>query len=115
MPNLSLSGFDDEIWARAMTRAQMEGWPRKDLIQALLDGYARGTIVPPGRPPMAPATVRDGVVVLRFTCPHCHKEMKVLVRDVPGFAYMNFHTVDCPHCGKVTERMLPADILDIER
>lgn len=114
MAQFNLRNIDDRLWGRVATRAQLAGWPLQALTLQLLEDFAEGRITPTQPPPMAPAPVRDGVVVLRFTCPKCNKAMKVLVTHVPGFGYMNFHAVECPHCHQVTERMLPADVVDVE-
>jgi hypothetical protein len=114
MATFNLKDIDDRQWGTIATRAQLAGWPLRALALQLLDDFAAGRITPSQPPPMDPAPVQGDAVVLRFTCPKCNKSMKVLVKHVPGFGYMQFHAVECPHCHAVTERMLPADILDIE-
>ena len=110
-----LRDIDDQLWGRAATRAQLEGWPLRDLMLSFLKGYADGTIVPPGPPPRPRPPERDGVVELRFTCPKCNKSMVVDVTARRGFSYMGFYAVECPSCSKITERALPGDIVEIRR
>lgn len=114
MANFQLRDVDAKRWARIATRAQLDGWPLKELILTLLDDYQAGRVKPSQPPPMAPARMRsDYVVILKFTCPHCNKVMEVDCQHRSGFGYMNFYAVECPHCHKVTERMLPGDIVDV--
>src|SRR5690349_1233172 len=104
MANYELRNFNPELWAKATTRAKVEGWTATRLVEALFAGYVDGSIVPPGSPPRPPRAVHDGVVDIPFPCPKCNKELIVEVAASKGFAYMNFYAVDCPYCQAITER-----------
>lgn len=114
MANFQLRDVDNRLWSQIMVRAQLEGWPLKELILRLLDDYQAGRLAPSQPPPMAPARMRaDHVVVLKFTCPHCNKAMEVDCQHRSGFGYTEFHAIECPHCHKVTERALPGAIVAV--
>lgn len=108
-----LRNVDDQLWGRAATRAQLEGWPLRELMIAFLKGYADGSIQPPGVPPLPKPTPREGVVELRFTCPKCSKTMVVDAKASTGFGHMGFAAVECPSCQRVTERALPGDLVKV--
>jgi endogenous inhibitor of DNA gyrase (YacG/DUF329 family) len=54
-------------------------------------------------------------VVIPLKCEHCGKGVTVECEHHPGFGYMNFYAIDCPHCGKRNHPQLPGDVVDVRR
>lgn len=114
MANFQLRDIDDKTWQRIATRAQLEGWPLRELIVTLLEDYQAGRVGPSKNAPMSAAAMRkDYVVILKFTCPKCNKSMEVDCAYRQHPPQLNFYAVDCPHCHQITERALPGDIVDV--
>ena len=40
----------------------------------------------------------DQIVVIPAKCAKCSRQIEIDCEHSPGFGYMNFYAVDCPHC-----------------
>lgn len=57
--------------------------------------------------------VADKVVVVPKTCPSCGQSMEIECQFTPGFGYISFHRIDCPHCGSVNHWQMPGPVVDV--
>jgi hypothetical protein len=57
------------------------------------------------------ATIPAPHPLLDLTCPHCHKMNLLAVVSAQGASSYSEHAVECAHCKKIWERLLPGPIV----
>ena len=57
----------------------------------------------------------DQIVVIPAKCAKCSRQIEIDCEHSPGFGYMNFYAVDCPHCHARIRPQLPGNIVDVRK